>query len=98
MKRAVKFETPEVQRLHECLQEIQAQQKANGSTARWLAESRRHFWRSTFPWAVIPIATTTALFIAAIAYSGGDAMRIVSVGGAGVITTLVGSLILYPRA
>jgi|GEM_PF-2559019 hypothetical protein len=98
MKRAVKFETPEVQRMHECLQEIQAQQQASGSTARWLAEARRHFWRSTFPWAVIPIAVPTALFIGAIAYSGGDPMRIVSVAGAGTLMTLVVSLILYPSA
>lgn len=98
MKRAIKFETPEVQRMHECLQEIQARQREDGSTARWLAEARRQFWRSTFPWAVIPIVVPTAFFIGAVAYSGGDPMRIVSVAGTGVFLTFVVSLLLYPQA
>ncbi len=98
MRSAVKFETKQAQRLYDSLLEHQAQMLASGEAARQLAESRRRFWKSTF-WAfVAPPAIISALATGALAYVGAGLEQIVSFGGAGVATTLVGFLILYPRA
>lgn len=98
MKRAIKFETREAQRAHASLLEHQAHLKASGEAARWLAEERRLFWKSTFRMFVAPLAIFFALFTGALAYFGAGLEQIVSVGGAGVVMTLVGFFILYPRA
>jgi len=46
---------------------------------------------------LVPVVMTSVLFTGAPAYFGAGLEQIVSVGGVGVIVTLAGFLILYPR-
>ncbi|WP_394475093.1 hypothetical protein [Ralstonia mannitolilytica] len=98
LKPTVKFETRKVQRMHASLLEHQAQMRASGEFARQLAESRRSFWKSTFLVFVAPSAIISAAITGGLAYFGAGLEQFVAVGGVGVFTTLVGFLILYPRA
>lgn len=98
MKATVKFETRNAQRLHASLLEHHAQMLASGETARQLTDSRRRFWRSTFLAFVAPSAIISALITGVLMYFGAGLEQVVSVGGVGVLTTLVGFVILYPRA
>lgn len=97
LRRTVKFETRTLQRLHASLLEHQAQLRASGELARQLAESRRSFWKSTFPIFVAPQVLVAGLVMGVVAYLGADIERIFTVGCVGVITTLVAFVILYPH-
>lgn len=95
---AVKFETRKGQRLYASLLEHQAEMLASGELARQLAESRRSFWRLTFPVILLPQVLLAGLVMVVAAYFGVDVERIITVGLVGIITTLVAFVILYPRA
>lgn len=83
--------------MYASLLEHQAEMQASGELARQLAENRRMFWRRTFPVMVLPQPLLAGLVMGVAAYFGVDVERIITVGLAGVVATLVAFLIMYPR-
>lgn len=96
MKRDLKFETPQGQRLYASLLEHQAQMERSGEAERWREKDRQFFWRFIFPYIVLPLNLLGALLVWVLVDVGADPERIVVTVGVDMFITMVFLIGFYP--
>lgn len=96
MKRNLRFESRQGQRLYASLLEHQAQMERSGEAERWRERDRQAFWRFFFPCVVLPVNLVAAILIGVLVYVGADPERIFVAAGVDIFITMVLVLGSYP--